>query len=55
MSSNISCLAIIFDSEFDEQNIRCFSRPTARDLENYNVMECMALGPCNSQLCGSET
>jgi hypothetical protein len=33
MSSNISCPAIIFDSEFDEQNMRCLGRPTARDLD----------------------
>jgi hypothetical protein len=33
MSSNISCPAIIFDSEFDEQNMRCLGRPTTRDLD----------------------
>jgi hypothetical protein len=32
MSSNISCHAIIFDSEFDEQNLRFLGRPIARDL-----------------------
>jgi hypothetical protein len=32
MSSNISCPAIIFYSEFDEQNMRCLGRPTTRDL-----------------------
>jgi hypothetical protein len=33
MLSNISCHTIIFDSEFDEQNIRCLGRPTARDID----------------------
>jgi hypothetical protein len=33
MSSNISCPTIIFDSKFDEQNMRCLGRPTARDLD----------------------
>jgi hypothetical protein len=33
MSINISCPAIVFDIEFDEQNIRCLGRPTTRDLD----------------------
>jgi hypothetical protein len=33
MSSNISCPATIFDSGFDEQNMRCLGRPIARDLD----------------------
>lgn len=33
MLSNISCHTIIFDSEFDEQNMRCLGRPTARDID----------------------
>jgi hypothetical protein len=33
MSSNISCPAIIFDNEFDEQNMRCLSRTIVRDLD----------------------
>jgi hypothetical protein len=37
MFSNISCLAIIFDSELGEQNIRCLYRPTSRDL---NKLQC---------------
>jgi hypothetical protein len=33
MSSNISCSAIKFYSEFDKQNMRCLGRPTMRDLD----------------------
>jgi hypothetical protein len=33
MSSNILFSAIIFDSKYDEQNMRCLGRPTARDLD----------------------
>jgi hypothetical protein len=33
MLSNISCHPIIFDSEFDEQNMRCLDRPTTRDID----------------------
>jgi hypothetical protein len=33
MLSNISCHTIRFDSEFDEQNMRCLGRPTARDID----------------------
>ena len=33
MLSNISCHTIIFDSEFDEQNMRCLGRPPARAID----------------------
>jgi hypothetical protein len=33
MLTNISCHTIIFDNEFDEKNMRCLGRPTARDID----------------------
>jgi hypothetical protein len=33
MFSDISCPTIIFDNEFDEQNMRCVGRPTTRDID----------------------
>jgi hypothetical protein len=33
MLSNISCHTIIFDNEFDEQNMRCLGRPTTSYID----------------------
>jgi hypothetical protein len=33
MLSNISCHTIIFDGEFDEQNMRFLGRPTSRNID----------------------